>query len=59
MQLMMQVLRVKLHADKGYGIARCRARLRRRGIKDRMARRGIQCNDRLGRHRWVVERTHA
>lgn len=49
----------KLHADKGYDYARCRAHLQSRGIKDRIARRGIECNDRLGRHRWVVERTHA
>ena len=49
----------KLHADKGYDFARCRAHLRRRGIADRIARRGIERNDRLGRHRWVVERTHA
>ncbi len=49
----------KLHADKGYDFARCRAHLRRRGIVDRIARRGIERNDRLGRHRWVVERTHA
>jgi len=49
----------KLHADKGYDYKRCRAHLKRRGIKDRIARRGIERNDRLGRHRWVVERTHA
>ena len=49
----------KLHADKAYDFARCRAHLRRHGIKDRIARRGIERNDRLGRHRWVVERTHA
>jgi IS5 family transposase len=49
----------KLHADKGYDFARCRAHLKRRRIKDRIARRGIERNDRLGRHRWVVERTHA
>ena len=49
----------KLHADKGYDFARCRQHLRRRGIKVRIARRGIERNDRLGRHRWVVERTHA
>ncbi len=30
----------------------------RRGIKARIARRGIESNERLGRHRWVVERTH-
>ena len=49
----------KMHADKGYDYARCRAHLKRRGIKDRIARKGIESNDRLGRHRWVVERTHA
>jgi IS5 family transposase len=49
----------KLHADKGYDYARCRAHLKRRGIKDRIARRGIERNDRLGRHRRVVERTHS
>jgi IS5 family transposase len=49
----------KLHADKGYDFARCRAHLKRRGIKDRIARRGIERNDRLGQYRWVVERTHA
>lgn len=49
----------KLHADKGYDFARCRRHLQRRGIQDRIARRGVECNDRLGRHRWVVKRTHA
>lgn len=49
----------KLHADKGYDYPRCRAHLKLRDIKDRIARKGIERNDRLGRHRWVVERTHA
>jgi IS5 family transposase len=49
----------KLHADKGYDFARCRQHLRQRGIQSRIARRGVERNDRLGRHRWVVERTHA
>ena len=49
----------KLHADKGYDFPRCRQHLRRRGIQSRIARRGIERNDRLGRHRWVVERTHS
>ena len=49
----------RLHADKGYDFARCREHLKLRGIKDRIARRGIERNDRLGKHRWVVERTHA
>jgi IS5 family transposase len=49
----------KLHADKGYDFPRCRKHLSRRGIQSRIARRGIERNDRLGRHRWVVERTHS
>jgi transposase len=48
---------VKLHADKGYDYPRCRQALRRRGIIPRIARRGIESSERLGRHRWVVERT--
>jgi hypothetical protein len=31
--------------------------LRRRGITARIARIGVDSSDRLGRHRWVVERT--
>lgn len=49
----------KLHADKGYDYAKCRLALRQRGIACRIARRGIESSERLGRHRWVVERTHA
>ena len=49
----------KLHADKGYDYPRCRKALRARGIKVRIARRGIESSQKLGRHRWVVERTHA
>ena len=49
----------KLHADKGYDFPRCRKALRKRGIKARIARRGIETSERLGRHRWVVERTLA
>ncbi|UCQ49402.1 IS5 family transposase [Edwardsiella ictaluri] len=48
----------KRHADKGYDFRRCRDYLRRRGIKARIARRGMDSHDRLGRYRWVVERTH-
>ncbi len=47
----------KLHADKGYDFPRCRKALRKRGIKARIARRGVESSERLGRHRWVVERT--
>jgi IS5 family transposase len=49
----------KLHADKGYDFPRCRAYLRKRGIECRIARRGIESSQKLGRHRWVVERTFA
>jgi transposase len=47
----------KLHADKGYDYRRFRAYLTRRGIKIRIARRGIEDKSKLGRVRWVVERT--
>lgn len=47
----------KLHADKGYDFRRCRTYLHRRGIKVRIARRGIDSSTKLGRCRWVVERT--
>jgi transposase len=50
----------KLHADKGYDFPRCREALRKRGIKARIARRGLDSSEKLGRHRrWVVERTLA
>jgi transposase len=40
----------KLHADKAYDYPRCRRFLRKRGIES---------SEKLGRHRWVVERTLA
>jgi IS5 family transposase len=46
-----------VHADKGYDYLRCRRYLHRRGIKVRIAHRGIEDKTKLGRHRWVVERT--
>ncbi len=49
----------KLHADKAYDHRRCRAECRERSITPRIARRGVECSDHLGRHRWVVERTLA
>jgi len=49
----------KLHADKAYDARRCRSACRQRGIEPRIARRGIESSERLGRHRWVVERTLA
>ncbi|MGI8329824.1 IS5 family transposase, partial [Actinomadura scrupuli] len=47
----------KLHADKGYDYNHLRRWLSSRGITHRIARRGIESSQRLGRHRWVVERT--
>lgn len=49
----------KLHADKAYDNRDLRAWLRRRGITPRIARKGIESSTRLGRHRWVIERTVA
>jgi transposase len=40
----------KLHADKAYDAADKRHALRQRGIES---------SERLGRYRWVVERTHS
>jgi transposase len=50
---------VKLHADKAYDIPALRDWLRRRGIIPRIARKGIESGDKLGKHRWVIERTIA
>ena len=47
----------KLHADKGYDYHHLRRWLRERGITPRIARKGVESSQRLGRHRWVVERT--
>jgi IS5 family transposase len=47
----------KLHADKAYDFPRCREALRKRSITPRIARRGIESSEKLGRYRWVVERT--
>ncbi|MEU7429141.1 IS5 family transposase [Streptomyces sp. NPDC040750] len=47
----------KLHGDKGYDYDHLRKWLRKRGIVPRIARRGVESSARLGRHRWVVERT--
>jgi hypothetical protein len=47
----------KLHADKAYDSKPLREELHSRGIMPRIARRGIESSEGLGRHRWVVERT--
>jgi transposase len=49
----------KLHADKAYDNRELREWIRDRGIGVRIARKGIESSERLGRHRWVVERTIA
>jgi IS5 family transposase len=49
----------KLHGDKGYDHPRCRRALRVRGITPRIARRGIESSQRLGRYRCLVERSLA
>jgi hypothetical protein len=47
----------KVDADKGYDSRANRAWLRRRGIRARIARRGIESSAHLGRYRWKVERS--
>ena len=49
----------KLHGDKGYDYDHLRGWLRERGIAHRLARKGVDSSQRLGRHRWQVERTMA
>jgi transposase len=49
----------KLHADKGYDSQANRAALLERHIQPRIARKGIESSTRLGRYRYVVERTFA
>ena len=48
-----------MHAAKAYDFEVCRGALLERGIVPRIARRGIDSSERLGRFRWVVERTQA
>ncbi|WP_086003377.1 IS5 family transposase, partial [Nocardiopsis halotolerans] len=49
----------KLHGDKGYDYVHLRRWLRQRGIVHRLSRKGVESSQRLGRHRWQVERTMA
>ena len=49
----------KLHADKAYDARNRRRECYVRGIVPRIARCGIESSEKLGRHRWVAERTHA
>ncbi|MER7894559.1 hypothetical protein ABTX15_32815 [Micromonospora sp. NPDC094482] len=45
----------KLHADKAYDHKAIRAEVRRRRIVVRVARKGVESSQRLGRHRWIFE----
>ena len=49
----------KLHADKAYDDKKCAWALSKRGVKRRIARKGVESSEKLGRHRWIVERTLA
>ncbi|MCU1682816.1 MAG: family transposase [Amycolatopsis sp.] len=49
----------KLHADKAYYHAALRRWVRDRGMSVRITHKGVESNQRLGRHRWVIERTMA
>jgi IS5 family transposase len=42
----------KLHADKAYDDKKCARALSKRGIKRRIARKGVESSEKLGRHRW-------
>nr|WP_246096384.1 IS5 family transposase [Streptomyces botrytidirepellens] len=50
---------VKIRADKAYFSADHLAWLRGRGLVPRIARPGIESSERLGRHRWTIERSIA
>lgn len=50
---------VKVRADKAYFSAEHLAWLRERGLVPRIARPGIESGERLGRHRWKIERSIA
>lgn len=47
----------KLRADKAYYSSDTLAWLRKRGIIARIARPGVESSERLGRHRWKIERS--
>jgi transposase len=49
----------KLHADKAYDHAELRNWVRDHGMSVRIARKSVESNQKLGRHRWVIERTMA
>lgn len=47
----------KVHADKAYDDSKLRKGLYERGIVPRLARRNVDSSQKLGRYRWVAERT--
>ncbi len=47
----------RLHADKAYDISHLRRWIRGRRIGVHIAHKGIESSERLGRRRWVIERT--
>lgn len=47
----------RLHADKAYDVPHLRRWLWGKRIGVRIARKGIDSSERLGRRRWVIERT--
>lgn len=47
----------RLHADKAYDVPHLRRWLWGKHISVRIARKGIDSSERLGRRRWVIERT--
>ncbi|GAA3486952.1 hypothetical protein GCM10018987_10310 [Streptomyces cremeus] len=47
----------RLYADKAYDIPHLRKWLWGRHIGVRIARKGVESSERLGRRRWVIERT--
>ncbi|UDM04841.1 transposase [Streptomyces longhuiensis] len=47
----------KLHADKAYAIPHLRRWLWGKRIGVRIARKSVESSERLGRRRWVIERT--
>jgi transposase len=49
----------KLHADKAYDQADLRNWVRDQGMAVRIARKGIESSTKLGKHRWVIERSIA
>lgn len=49
----------KLHADKAYDHVELREWVRDRGIAVRIARKAIESSKKLGKHRWVIERSIA